>query len=45
MRGIKAFGDRFAAQYPDTQTADIHNRAALMNPFNALDTAEIVRMA
>ena len=30
---------------PDPQAAEIHIRVALMNPFNALGTAEIVRVS
>ncbi len=44
MRGLKPFGERIAARDPDRQTAEIHIRVALMNRFNALDTAEIVRV-
>ena len=40
---LKAFGDRIAARDPDRQTAEIQIRVALMNRFNALGTAEIVR--
>ena len=42
---LKAFGDRIAARDPDRQTAEIHIRVALMNRFNALGTAEVVRAA
>ena len=42
---LKAFGDRIAARDPDRQTAEIQIRVALMNRFNALGTAEIVRVA
>ena len=45
MRCLKAFGERIAARDPDRQTAEIHIRIALMNRFNALGTAEIVRVA
>ena len=45
MRGIKAFGERIAARDPDRQTAEIQIRVALMNRFNALGTADIVRVA
>ncbi|OOY14404.1 IS5 family transposase [Thioclava sp. DLFJ4-1] len=45
MRGIKEFGERIAAKDPDLQTAEIPIRVALMNRFNALGTAEIVRVA
>ncbi|MCC1492385.1 IS5 family transposase [Cognatishimia sp. F0-27] len=44
MRCLKAFGDRIMARDPDRQTAKIHIRIALMNRFNALGTAEIVRV-
>ena len=45
MRGLKSFGERIAARDPDRQTAEIHIRVALINRFNALGTAEIVRVA
>lgn len=45
MRGLKSFGERIAARDPDRQVAEIHIRVALMNRFNALGTAEIVRVA
>ena len=45
MRCLKAFGERIAARDPDRQTAEIHICVALMNRFNALGTAEIVRVA
>ncbi|SPJ26488.1 hypothetical protein PAA8504_04350 [Palleronia abyssalis] len=45
MRCLKAFGERIAARDPDRQTAEIHFRVAIMNRFNALGTAEIVRAA
>ena len=45
MRCLKAFGDRIAARDPDRQTAEIHIRVALMNRFNALGTADVVRLA
>ena len=45
IRGLKSFGERIAARDPDRQTAEIHIRVALMNRFNALGTAEIVRVA
>ena len=44
MRCLKAFGDRIAARHPDSQTAEIQIRVALMNRFSALGTAEIVRV-
>ncbi|SDG53891.1 hypothetical protein SAMN04488245_103183 [Alloyangia pacifica] len=45
MRGFKAFGERSAARDPDRQIAEVQIRIALMNRFNALGTAEIVRVA
>ena len=45
MRCLKAFGERISARDPDRQTAEIQIRVALMNRFNALGTAEIVRVA
>lgn len=45
MRCFKAFGERIAARDPDHQTAEVQIRIALMNRFNALGTAEIVRVA
>ena len=45
MRCLKAFGARIAARDPDRQTAEIQIRIALINRFNALGTAEIVRVA
>ena len=45
MRCLKAFGERIAARDPDRQTAEIQIRVALINRFNALGTAEVVRMA
>ncbi len=44
MCGIKAFGERISARDTDRQTAEIQNRVALINPFSALGTAEIVRV-
>ena len=41
---LKAFGERIAARGPDSQTAEIQNRIALMNRFSALGTAEIIRV-
>ena len=35
----------YQGKRPDRQTAEIHIRIALMNRFNALVTAEIVRVA
>ena len=45
MRCLKSFGERIAARDPDRQTAEIQIRITLMNRFNALGTAEIVRVA
>ena len=45
MRCLKAFGERIAARHPDSQTAEIQIRVALINRFNALGTAEVVRIA
>ena len=45
MRCLKAFGEPIAARVPGRQTAGFHIRIALMNRFNALGTAEMVRMA
>ena len=45
MRCLKAFGERIAARHPDSQTAEIQIRVALMNRFSALGTPEIVRVA
>jgi hypothetical protein len=45
MRCLKDFGERIAARDPDRQTTEIHIRAALMNRFNALGTADVVRMS
>ena len=42
---LKAFGERIAARDPDRQTAEIQIRIALINRFNALGTAEIIRVA
>ena len=44
MRCLKPFGKRIAMRDPDRQTAKIPIRIAL-NRFNALGTAEIVRIA
>ncbi len=41
---LKSFGERIMARDPDRQTAEVHTRIALMNRFNALGTAEIVRV-
>ena len=45
MRCLKAFGERIAAKHPDSQTAEIQIRVTLINRFNALGTAEIIRTA
>jgi hypothetical protein len=45
MRCLKSFRERIAARHPDNQTAEIQIRAALINRFNLLGTAEIIRMA
>ena len=45
MRCIKTFDERIAARHPDSQTAEIQIRVALVNRFSALGTAEIVRLA
>lgn len=45
MRCLKAFGERVAARHPDSQTAEIQICVAFINRFNALGTAEIVRVA
>lgn len=45
MRCRKSFGESIASQDPDRQTAEIHNRIALMNRFNELGMAEIERVA
>ncbi len=44
MRCLKAFGERIAARDPDSQTAEIQIRIALINRFSALGTAEIARV-
>jgi hypothetical protein len=44
MRCLKAFGECIATRDPDRQTAEIQIRVAFMNRFNALGTAEIVRV-
>lgn len=44
MRCLKAFGGRITARHPDSQTVEIQLRVALINRFNALGTAEIIRM-
>lgn len=45
VRCLKAFGERIMARDPDRKIAEIHIRIALMNRFNALGTAEIIRVA
>jgi hypothetical protein len=45
MRCLKSFGERIAARDPDRQTAEIYIRITLMNRFNAIGTAEFVRVA
>jgi len=45
MRCLKAFAERIPARDPTRQTAEIHIRVALINRFNALATAEDVRVA
>ena len=50
MRCLRAFGERIAARHPDSQTAEIQTaeiqiRVSLMNRFNALGTAETLRVA
>lgn len=45
MRCLKSFGERIMARDPDRQAAEIHIPIALMNRFNTLGTAEIVRVA
>ena len=42
---LKAFGKHIAARHPDSQTAEIRIRVALMNRRSALGTAEIARVA
>lgn len=44
MRCLKACGARIVARDPDRQTIEIHVRVALMNRFDPLGTAEIVRV-
>ena len=44
MRCLKTFAERIAARQPDRQTAEIQIRVALINRFNALGMAEIVRV-
>ena len=45
MRCLKPFGERIMARDPDRQTAEIHIRIAFMNRFDALGTAETIRVA
>jgi hypothetical protein len=42
---LKPFRERIMAKEPDRHAAEIHIRIALMNRFNAIGTAEIVRIA
>lgn len=44
MRCLKAFTERIAARRPDSQTAELQIRVALMNRFSALAMAKIVRV-
>ena len=45
MRFLRPFGERIAARYPDSQTAEIQIRVAPINRFNTLGTPGIVRVA
>ncbi len=45
MRCLVAFGERIAARDPNRRSAEIHIRVALVDRFNALGTAEVVRRA
>ncbi len=45
MRCLKAFAEGIAARDPARQTAEIHIRVALIARFNALATAEVLRVA
>jgi hypothetical protein len=45
MRCLKAFAERIAARDTARQTDEIHIRVALITRFNALATAEVVRVA
>ena len=45
MRCLTAFGKRIAERDPDRQTAETHIRVAVINRFNVLGTAEVVRVA
>ena len=45
MRCHRPFGERIAAKHPDSQTAEIQIRVALINRFNTLGTPGIVRVA
>lgn len=45
MRCLKSFGERIAAGDPNRQSAVIHIRVALINRFNALGTANVVRVS
>jgi hypothetical protein len=44
MRGLKACGERIPSRHPESQIAEIQFRFALINRFNALGTAETVRV-
>ncbi|MBK5947084.1 hypothetical protein CCR83_11680 [Rhodobacter veldkampii DSM 11550] len=44
-KDMRSYSERIAARDPDRQTAEIQIRVALINRFNALGTAEIVRVA
>ncbi len=45
MRCLKSFDERMMARDRERQSAEIHNRIALMNRFKALGTAETIRVA
>lgn len=45
IRCLKSLGERVMTRDPDRQAAETHIRIALMNRFNELGTAEIVRIA
>ncbi|WP_371328465.1 hypothetical protein [Paracoccus sp. SM22M-07] len=45
MRNLKSFGGRITSRDPVRQTAKIIIRVASMNRVNAIDTAEIERVA
>ena len=44
MRCLKAFGECIAAKDLDRQTAETQMHVALMNRFNAIGTAEFIRV-